>query len=80
MGWPSHPIAICTTCGAPIEDPRFINERYRRQIVSYRPQRARRTCSRGRARVKITDAIDLNARKPNQECREIEKAVQLNQG
>ena len=32
MGWPSHPIAICTTCGAPIEDPRFISERCTRRV------------------------------------------------
>src|SRR5262249_13000342 len=32
MGWPSHPIAICTTCGATIEDPRFINERCNRRV------------------------------------------------
>src|SRR6266550_2561542 len=32
MGWPSHPIAICTACGAPIEDPRFINDRCARRV------------------------------------------------
>ena|SRR5262244_3179803 len=32
MGWPSHPIAICTACGAPIEDPRFINDRCTRRV------------------------------------------------
>src|SRR5215813_4747569 len=32
VGWPSHPVAICTMCGAPIEDPRFINERCTRRV------------------------------------------------
>ena len=32
MGWPSHPVAICTACGAPMEDPRFINERCTRRV------------------------------------------------
>src|SRR6516162_6367504 len=31
-GWPSHPVGICTMCGAPIEDPRFINERCIRRV------------------------------------------------
>ena len=32
VGWPSHPVAICTMCSAPIEDPRFINERCTRRV------------------------------------------------
>src|SRR5436853_382121 len=42
MGWPSHPIAICTACGAPIEDPRFINDRCTRRVDGrrcYEPSR-----------------------------------------
>ena len=32
VGWPSHLVAICTACGAPLEDPRFINERCTRRV------------------------------------------------
>src|SRR5262249_55166999 len=36
MGWLSHSIAICTACGTPIEDARFIDERCTRRVDGHR--------------------------------------------
>jgi len=73
MGWPSHPVAICTTCGAPIEDPRFINERCTRGVggrrcsgtygITMSPRDWKRCgrspCGRGRTRHRLTPLVSI---------------------